>query len=32
VILRRNGVAAASYSFGAVDVSPTASAWPPVVK
>lgn len=32
VILRRGGVASASYSFGAVDVSPTASAWPPVVK
>lgn len=32
VILRRNGVASASYSFGAVDVAPTESAWPPVVK
>ena len=32
VILRRGGVASASYSFGAVDVSPTAAAWPPVVK
>lgn len=32
VILRRGGWASASYSFGAVDVSPTASAWPPVVK
>jgi hypothetical protein len=32
VILRRGGVASAAYSFGAVDVSPTASAWPPVVK
>ncbi|MFN7150037.1 MAG: hypothetical protein ACK4V6_11210 [Microthrixaceae bacterium] len=32
VILRRNGWASASYSFGAVDVSPAASAWPPVVK
>lgn len=32
VILRRGGWASASYSFGAVDVSPSASAWPPVVK
>ncbi len=32
VILRRNGVASGSYSFGAVDVAPTESAWPPVVK
>jgi hypothetical protein len=32
VILRRGGAASASYSFGAVDVSPAPSAWPPVVK
>jgi hypothetical protein len=32
VILRRDGVASASYSFGALDVAPQPSAWPPVVK
>jgi hypothetical protein len=32
VILRRGGAASASYSMGAVDVSPAPSAWPPVVK
>lgn len=32
VILRRGGVASASYSMGAIDVAPENSPWPPVVK
>lgn len=31
VIMRRNGVSASSYAFGAIDYGPTAAVWPPAV-